>query len=204
MGRDSIPKVTAGQRRDPCKRRRTSPTSRGRAMGRLPGLGLGNGLEDELRRDRDGRVQRSVNGTGARVKGVHLLRDIAMLLRRAQVQSDVNAPDDQDVTVELYLPFRERLESARCRRDFARLQRAPEGSGQSTGSRGDDVVEGRGVRILIGSRLVVLGDRAVHAEEDRLSLGWKIRPSQGTLLALDAHLGSIDDVCHCSHLEGEG
>jgi hypothetical protein len=63
--------------------------------------------------------------------------------------------------------------------DLARLQRATQGSGQSTGCRGDDIVERGGVRLVAArSRLVVLRDLIVNAKQDRLALLRKVRASQ--------------------------
>jgi hypothetical protein len=54
-----------------------------------------------------------------------------------QPVGDMDAPDDQDLTVQLDLTDRVCLETTVSGRDAARLQRAPEGPGQSPGGRGD-------------------------------------------------------------------
>lgn len=56
-------------------------------------------------------------------------------------------------------------------RNFARLQRAPEGSGESPSGGRDQVVERGGVRrVLLNIYTVVISHRSVHPEQDRLGL----------------------------------
>ncbi len=50
-----------------------------------------------------------------------------MLIRRSQVEPDVDAPDHQHVAVELHLALRLRDQSVTSCRDVTRLQRASEG-----------------------------------------------------------------------------
>jgi hypothetical protein len=89
-----------------------------------------------------------------------------------QPVGDMDAPDDQDLGIQLDLADRVCLETTVSGRDAARLQRAPEGSGQSPGGRGHQVVQGGRVRLAVpGIGAVVLGHGAVHPEGDRAVLG---------------------------------
>src|SRR2546421_7891483 len=74
----------------------------------------------------------------------------------------------------------------RARLDPARLQRTTQGPGQSTGCRGDQVVERGGARLVL-PRLasVVLGDLVVDAEGDGLPLRGQEGVPQRALEALD-------------------
>ncbi len=86
------------------------------------------------------------------------------------MQLHVNPPDDEDLVFR-FLDFPDRLaaQAVTVSPDVARLQRASEGPRQSASCSGDDVVERRRVRLEgPGSDLVVLGDRAMDAEDDRL------------------------------------
>jgi hypothetical protein len=86
---------------------------------------------------------------------------------------DVDAPDDQDLAVQLDLADRVCLETTVSGRDATRLQRAPEGPGQSPGGRGDQIVQRGRVRLaVLGVGAVVLGYGAVHPEGERSVLGW--------------------------------
>ena len=114
-----------------------------------------------------------------------------------QPELDVNALDDQDLPVELDLSRRFTDQEPFTGRDLTRLQRASEGPNQSTCGGCDRVVEGRCVR-LVSPRLrsVVLGDRPVRSEPDRLGLCRKPGPALRTFYPLDADLGTISDVSH--------
>ena len=71
---------------------------------------------------------------------------------------------------------------------LARLQRAPEGSGQSAAGRRDHIVERRRVgREVLGVDAVVIGDRRMHAEGHLILCGGKLRLAQRVALARDRH-----------------
>jgi hypothetical protein len=71
----------------------------------------------------------------------------------------VDTTDHQDVVLFFDFPFRVGNQPAFTGRDAARLQRAPEGAGQSTRRRSDDIVQ-RGRVGLVDSRVnvVIFGD----------------------------------------------
>ena len=86
---------------------------------------------------------------------------------------------------------------ALARFDLARLQRATQGPGQSTGCRGDDVVERGGMRLVAARRrLVVLRHFIVNAKQHRLGLLWKVGAPQRTLHSLDSHPRDVADLTH--------
>jgi hypothetical protein len=63
---------------------------------------------------------------------------------------------------------------------LTRLQRASEGSSQSTSRGGDNVIQGTGVRLQDGRRnLVMLRYGAMHSEYHGLLFGRKIGPAHG-------------------------
>jgi hypothetical protein len=100
-----------------------------------------------------------------------------LFVRRAAAEFVVhpNPLDDEYPVFHLDVALGLRRQVAFARLDLARLQRATQCSGQSTRGRGDDVIEGGGLR-LVGARgcLVVLGDFVMHAEEHRFALGRKV------------------------------
>ena len=63
-----------------------------------------------------------------------------------QLITHADALDDQDAVFDLDIAFGLRHEPALIRRDPARLQRATQGAGQSTGRRRNHIVERRRVR----------------------------------------------------------
>jgi hypothetical protein len=83
---------------------------------------------------------------------VRPFRGLAVLGREEKVVGDVNAPYDEDAAFPADLTPRNGLEPAFAGRYPARLQRAAEGSRQSTGGRRHQVVEGGGVA-LVGTGL---------------------------------------------------
>ena len=80
---------------------------------------------------------------------------------------------------------------------MTRLQRASEGSGQSTRRGGDNVIQGSGVRLQDRRwNLVVLRHRAMHAEYYGLGFRRKIRSAHRTLNALNAHVRTVNHLGH--------
>jgi hypothetical protein len=98
---------------------------------------------------------------------VHPLGGLPVLGSRVQAQHHVNPPDDQHSI--LYFHFARRIRRqlpGRCI-DLTRLQRAPEGPGEST-RRGRDNVVQRGRMGLkdVRRHFVVLGHCAMHSEQN--------------------------------------
>jgi hypothetical protein len=85
-----------------------------------------------------------------------------------QMVGEVDAPDDQDLAFQLDLTDRVRLETTVSGGNAARLQRAPEGPGQSAGGCGHQVVQGGGVRLVaLGVGAVMLDNRCRLARVPR-------------------------------------
>lgn len=79
-------------------------------------------------------------------------------------------------------------------RNVTRFQRATKGAGQSTGSSGDDVVEGGGVGLVLRHvGPIVLGDVGVDAEANRFFFYGKVGAPERTAHALDADMGSVNN-----------
>ena len=87
----------------------------------------------------------------------------------AQRIADSDLFEHESLLFEVDLPLCLGGQPPPARVDPARLQRAPQSPGESTGGRGDDVVErGRVVGVLAGRRPVMLADLVMRAEHDRL------------------------------------
>jgi hypothetical protein len=98
----------------------------------------------------------------------------------------VDPLDDEDAVLVLDLAGRLADQPSLARVDVTRLQRAPEGAGQSAGCGSDEVVERRRPLGLAASRdAVVVGDLVVDAELDLRER--ELGTTQGPADALDAH-----------------
>jgi hypothetical protein len=97
---------------------------------------------------------------------MHTAGSFPMCLRCAQFQPHMNAADDEDTILQLDFTHRFRDKAfVRCI-DLTRLQRASKGSGKSTGSRGNNVVQGCSVRFEHRrGHFVVFGHCSVDAED---------------------------------------
>src|SRR5690349_25166200 len=95
------------------------------------------------------------------------LRRLAFVRRAvAQRVRDPDPLDHEDLLLDVDVALGLGRQPPLARVDPARLQRASKGAGESTGGRGDDVVEGGGVlRVLTWRRSVVLADGPVRAED---------------------------------------
>lgn len=120
-----------------------------------------------------------------------------MLAVGFQLERGMDAADDEDVI--LGFDFADGVGNqtrVRCI-NVTRLQRASEGASESTGGSCDDVIEGGGVGVEnLRRNLIVFGDRAMHAEQDRRGLGRQPGPAQRAFEPLDFDLRAIDDVGH--------
>jgi hypothetical protein len=141
-------------------------------------------------------MQCPVQRASHRVQRVHPLHRIARIVWRDQPQDDVNPADDEDTLLGFNFTNDIRAQLSAARLDLARFQRAAKRAEQSTAGRGDDVVKRRGVRFgeRRGIDLVVFGDRAMHAEGDRLRFARQTRDPQRSLHALDVNPGRVDHL----------
>ncbi len=103
-------------------------------------------LEDQFGSNGNGLVKAEVHWAFFREEAVDPGRRFAVLLFRSQPQLYVNAADHQDVALQFHFPHRFGHQTFIRRRDLTRFQRAPEGSGKSTGRGSNNVVERCGVR----------------------------------------------------------
>ena len=153
-------------------------------MGATPGLN-----EAQFGAHRDAGADALVDRTPRGVMRVRSLRGLALVVGAAR-QGVVHADplDDEDPVFYLDVTFGSRHQLAAARIDPARLQRATQGAGQSTGGGRYHIVKRRGVRLIRpGGRLIVRRHLVVHPEENRLRLCGEIRPSKRALHPLDAY-----------------
>ena len=102
---------------------------------------------------------------------------------------NANPLDDQHAILDLDIALAFRCQLAAAGVDPTRLQRASQGAGHSTRCCRDHVVQrGRARFYVLGSDAIVLGNRIVDGEDDRVCLRWQIRPAKGSLDPLNAHL----------------
>jgi uncharacterized protein (TIGR02453 family) len=151
----------------------------------------------------------AADGAGDRttvgVEAQHPFDSCSLGLVGDQPVGHVDPFDHQHLAVQLYLTNRVRLETTASCRDPARLQRTPEGPGQSPGGRGHEIVQRGGVRLgLLRVGAVVLGDGAVDPEGDRSVLGRHRGGPQRALVAGDTNLGAVDDLAHVNLLRPAG
>ena len=91
----------------------------------------------EAGRDGDAAADGAGDRAAIGVEAEHPLDRGPLCLVGGQPVGDVDTPDNQDLAIQLDLADRVCLETTVSGRDAARLQRAPEGPGQSPGGRGD-------------------------------------------------------------------
>jgi hypothetical protein len=100
--------------------------------------------------------------------------------------------DYEHLVLEVHLAFGIRRKLSLACIDPARLQRATQGAGESTGGGGDDVVERGGVVGVLASRgAVVLANLIVGSEENRFRLNREECAAYGTPVADDPHARDV-------------
>ena len=131
---------------------------------------------------------------------MHALDGFARLLRCTQLQDHVDSPNHQHAIVIFYFASRIRGQTAVACIDFARLQRAPEGSSQSTRRCGDNVIEGGRMGFEDFRRhFVVLRYCAVYSEENGGLFCRQPRAPQGAFHTLDPHTRYVRCIRHVDH-----
>ncbi len=84
---------------------------------------------------------------------------------------------------------------------MTRLQRAPEGSGESTGGGGDHVIQRGGVGFQGGGwNFVMLGNGAVRSEDHRDWFGGEVGSAHRAFDAFDPDFRTIHDFGHVSQV----
>ena len=154
-------------------------------------------VENQLSGDGDGGLEGAVDGALVGEEAVNPLRGLPVLAVGFQFERGVDAADDEDVILSFDFADGLRDQAGIGRINLTRFQRASEGAGESTSSGGDDVVEGRGVGVEdLRGDLIMLGDRAVHAEQNGCRLGGQPGPAQRAFEAFNLDVRAIDDVGH--------
>jgi hypothetical protein len=123
-----------------------------------------------------------------------------MCLRCAQFHPHMNSADDEDTILQIDFTHRFRDKAfVRCV-DLTRLERASKGSGKSTGSRGNNVVQGCSVRFEHRwGHFVMFRHCAVDAEDHGRRLRGEICSAHGSFYPLDSDFGTVDYFCHRTH-----
>ena len=157
----------------------------------------GERLEFQLCRHLDRRPQRPVQRAAVGEHAVHPFGGLFLIRQRLQMESDVNPPDHQDAFFQFHFAGRIRHQAIARGTDFARLQRAPEGTRQSTGRTGDDVVDrGRVWFEQVWRNFIVSGNGAMNSKNHRVWFGGKIGAPDWTFHPLDPDLRTVCDVRH--------
>ena len=154
-------------------------------------------FEYQLCCNRDRRFQRAIDRTSVGEETVHTICGIPVRFCGLQAQDYVDAADDEHVIFELNFADCFRHQSFIRSVYLTRLQRAPEGSDQSTRRGCDNVIERRGMGLQDRRRnLVMLRYGAVRSEQDGFLFRRKISFAQRTLHTHNAHIGPVNDVGH--------
>jgi len=149
-------------------------------------------------------VDRAADAPGDRaaagVKAVRALGGLSLVLRAAgQLISNANAFDHQHLVLDFHVAFSLAHEPAVAGVDPARLQRATQGAGQSTGSGCHDIIERRGVvGVEPGRGSVVLAHLVVGSENDGFGLHRHIGPADRASIANDPDLRYVFRLVHAS------
>jgi hypothetical protein len=130
------------------------------------------------------------------VEAVDALHDGRIGLAQDRVVH-VDPAKHEDAVLDLDLATRVRGELPAARLDLARLQRAPEGAGQSARGGRDEVVEGRRVgRERVFGDAVVLRDLVVYTERHGSVATREPSLAHRPAAPDDPHLGGVDDISH--------
>jgi hypothetical protein len=128
---------------------------------------------------------------------MHSLDDLGVDRAGAELVMNVDTFDQKDLAFELYLAggFADQFPPA-CLYP-ARLQRAPEGAGQSPTSRGNHIVEGRRIGgEVVGRHTVVSRYLRVHTEGDGFISARHLRLAKRTSMTKNSHSRGVDNVSH--------
>ena len=118
----------------------------------------------------------------------------AFAFRNFQLVAQVYGGDAKEFVIGFDAAFDVGFEVIRCG-DSARFQRAGKCAGQSTGERGDDVINGRGHRLAV-FHAVILGVAAVRAELQRFLESFNVRLAEGALLLHQSDSRGVNDFTH--------
>jgi hypothetical protein len=136
------------------------------------------------------------------MEGMRTLGRLALVIRTpGEVIPHVDALDHEHLVLQHDDTFGIGAQPTLACIDPTRLQRATQGSRQSTGSRGHHVVERGGVVWILPRRSpVMLADLVVRPEHDRLGLGWEIGAADRPALADDSDLRDVLRLHHADQI----
>jgi hypothetical protein len=160
------------------------------------------GYEVQLGRDVHGTADRAGHRALARVVLVgpfdHSTHRRAHRRIHAERVANVDAPQHDDAVLRpFHLAGDVGNEPPITSRHPARLQRAPQGPGQSAACSGHHVIEGRGMGVVLAGPLpIVLGDLVVDPEE-HLAVDRKGRAPDAAAEPLDPDPRRVDDIGQC-------
>ena len=166
-------------------------------MPRRVNLAVSRNLLDCFQLQRSGDVDAVANGpidwTELGVEIVHAFCGFPVRLRGAQVIGDMNALHHQHVVFLFDLADDISTEIAIACLYLTRLQRAAKGAGESATGRGDEIVEGRGMGLVLGHvHAIAFGDLRMNAKEDRFGFWGDEGATQRTAYTFNAYIGLID------------
>jgi hypothetical protein len=133
---------------------------------------------------------------------VDTFHDFSISSIRIEKEMNVDFADDQNTLVGFYLACHIGAEPAIAGVDFARFQRAPEGSNHSTAQGGYNVIKRRRVRFgqFRGIHAIMPGDGSMDTEDNWLRLARQPRYSQRPGPPFNLNFGYINRVGHCLSL----
>jgi hypothetical protein len=131
---------------------------------------------------------------------MHPFRSLPVLFRDCEFVLYVNAFNDEHAVLRLFDFPTNFAGQLAVRLDFARLQRAPEGSKQSTRDRCNQIIDGRGVGLskVLCLHSIVLRNRSMHAEDYRLGFPGKLCMADWSPFSFNMRLRNIRNFSHSS------
>jgi hypothetical protein len=128
------------------------------------------------------------------VIGESAIRFRALALRNFQLVAETDGGDAKKLVVAFDAAFDLRFQIVCCG-DSTRFQRAGKCAGQSTGERGDDVVDGSGKRSSVLDT-VEFRVATVHSKVKGLRESFDVRVTEWPLLLNQANSGSMNKLTH--------
>ena len=114
-----------------------------------------------------------------------------------QREHHVDPAEHQHALLDLHFAARHRRQPISTCRDLARLQRAPQGTEESTTCRSHDVVDGRGVRIRhLSLNTVMASDGSMGPEPYGLGFCRHVREAERATNPGQGNQRGIDDLTH--------
>ena len=132
---------------------------------------------------------------------VNALNSLPLIHSRSELIAHVNASDHKHVALEFNFSDGFRTKPVIAGVDLARLQRAAECAGESTGGRGNDIIQGCGMRrISLRGDPIMFSDLGMDAEDNRFFLRRQVGKSHRTGFSFDAHSRRINNLIRFTHI----